>query len=67
MNYEPPFPSQTPGYNLRQAFRAPVAIDEDGTLIAVNNGYVPALRPLLADFNGDGCATTSTWTLSRTR
>ncbi len=40
---------------LRQSFRAPIAIDEDGTLIAVNNGYVFALRVYPGDPNGDRC------------
>ncbi|MBL8877741.1 MAG: hypothetical protein JNG88_01375 [Phycisphaerales bacterium] len=33
---------------------APVAIDADGTLICVFDGFVIALRPRLGDFNGDG-------------
>lgn len=42
-------------YNLQQDFEAAIAIDEDGTLICANRGYVLALRPLLGDLNGDGC------------
>jgi hypothetical protein len=41
--------------DLRQDFRGGIALNSDGTLIAVNNGYVIAIRPLLGDFNGDGC------------
>lgn len=40
-------------HNLLQEFEAPVAIDQDGTLIVCNRGYVLALRALLGDFNGD--------------
>ncbi|MBL8880291.1 MAG: hypothetical protein JNG88_14350 [Phycisphaerales bacterium] len=40
---------------LFEQFEAPPAIDEDGTIIVCNRGYVMALRPLLGDLNGDGC------------
>jgi hypothetical protein len=43
------------GLDLREQIEAPIAIDEDGTLIVCSRGYVLALRPLLGDFNGDGC------------
>ncbi|MBL8880941.1 MAG: hypothetical protein JNG88_17645 [Phycisphaerales bacterium] len=42
-------------YALKQDFESPIAMDEDGTLICTNNGFVLALRPLLGDLNGDGC------------
>ena len=45
--------SPTPLAVFRE-FRGPVAVDEDGTLICADDRYVWALRPLLADFNGDG-------------
>ena len=38
-------------------FHAPVAMDEDGTLICVDDRYIWALRPLMADFDGDGFIT----------
>ncbi|MBK8914409.1 MAG: hypothetical protein IPM64_07365 [Phycisphaerales bacterium] len=41
--------------DLASPFHAGIAIDEDGTLICVNEGYILALRPLLGDLNGDGC------------
>lgn len=41
--------------DLATPFHAGIAIDEDGTLICVNEGYILALRPLLGDMNGDGC------------
>lgn len=46
--YEPPSPYNT-------VFESQPAITTDGTLICTNEGYVLALRPLLGDFNGDGC------------
>lgn len=52
----PPFIAVGAGYDLAQEFEAPVAVDADGTLICCNRGYVLALRPLLGDFDGDGCA-----------
>ncbi|MGE0480981.1 MAG: hypothetical protein AB7Q17_10970 [Phycisphaerae bacterium] len=41
-------------FNLFQQFEAPLAIDEDGTLIVCNRGFVLALRPLLGDLDGNG-------------
>ncbi|MBK8914134.1 MAG: hypothetical protein IPM64_05935 [Phycisphaerales bacterium] len=46
--YEPPTPYNT-------VFHSQPAVTSDGTLICTNEGYVLALRPLLGDFNGDGC------------
>jgi len=46
--YEPASPYNT-------VFESQPAITTDGTLICTNEGYVLALRPLLGDFNGDGC------------
>lgn len=48
-------PCDAPWHDLRRQFRAPVAIDADGTLIVTCDGYILALRPMLGDFNGDGC------------
>ncbi|MGE0479899.1 MAG: hypothetical protein AB7Q17_05440 [Phycisphaerae bacterium] len=47
-----PEPAST---HLQRGFNAPIAVNTDGTIIAVNDGYIFALRPLRADFNGDGC------------
>ncbi|MGE0482081.1 MAG: hypothetical protein AB7Q17_16590 [Phycisphaerae bacterium] len=41
-------------FDLFQQFEAPLAIDEDGTLIVCNRGFVLALRPLLGDLDGNG-------------
>ena len=35
----------------------PIAIDEDGTLLCANRGFILALRPFVGDFNGDGTIT----------
>jgi hypothetical protein len=44
-----------PTANLQQTFVAAIAINSDGTLISVNNGYIFALGHLRGDFNADGC------------
>ncbi|QOJ14299.1 MAG: hypothetical protein HRU75_06455 [Planctomycetia bacterium] len=43
------------GTNLRQSSRSGPAIDLDGSVVVANEGYVFVVRPLLADFTGDGC------------
>ena len=54
---EPPLGPGVAGY---PGYSAPLAMDEDGTLLCVGfdhpDGatYIIALRPLVADFNGDG-------------
>ncbi|MGE0481770.1 MAG: hypothetical protein AB7Q17_14990 [Phycisphaerae bacterium] len=40
---------------VRQEFRSTIAVNSDATLLAVNDGFLFAIRPLRADFNGDGC------------
>ncbi|MBL8878368.1 MAG: hypothetical protein JNG88_04540 [Phycisphaerales bacterium] len=40
--------------NLRQKFEGQVAMDEDGTLVVCNRGYVLALNPFAFDFSGNG-------------
>jgi hypothetical protein len=43
------------GTNLERSFHSSVVINADGTLLAVNDGYLIAIEPLRGDFNGDGC------------
>ncbi|QOJ15798.1 MAG: hypothetical protein HRU75_14635 [Planctomycetia bacterium] len=56
----PPYPfKRVWGYLPPEPLRVPLvgapAIDGDGTLIFQSGSHILALRPLLADFNGDGC------------
>lgn len=59
LDFEPPRIGIVPGVDdLRQSTRAPLAIDADGSLIIVNNGYIYSLRVparFVGDFNLDGC------------
>jgi hypothetical protein len=43
-------------YVPRLRFCSPCATDVDGTFLCASFGYLFALRPVLADFNGDGLA-----------
>ncbi|MBK8914948.1 MAG: hypothetical protein IPM64_10180 [Phycisphaerales bacterium] len=52
--YSPPT-SIAGGTNLKQSSRSGPAIDLDGSIVVANEGYVFVVRPLLADFTGDGC------------
>ncbi|MGE0482469.1 MAG: hypothetical protein AB7Q17_18580 [Phycisphaerae bacterium] len=73
---QPPFPSLRivqawksqvfyPPVPIRTESESPPAIDEDGTLIITNRGYVIALRPLLLTRTGTAVCGTSTSTRLR--
>lgn len=54
-SYNPPTDLVGDTVNLRQPHFSHPAIDEDGTIIVCNDGFVMALRPVRGDMNGDGC------------
>lgn len=43
--------------SVQQPSITPIALDTDGTIVAVNDGYIIALRPTVGDFDGDGYVT----------
>ncbi|MGE0482390.1 MAG: hypothetical protein AB7Q17_18175 [Phycisphaerae bacterium] len=48
-------PDEIDGEYLRRGFMGAIAMDSDGSLLAVRNGYILKLGHLRGDFNADGC------------